>query len=234
MTDSKHRFCNSRLALRLRGTTALLLLGSVAVLSAPLQAQVVYKIIGPDGKVTFTDKPNPNGSQTKGMTIVGKNPNDNLAQLPYDLRQAAIKYPVVLYTSKECSSCDAARSLLMGRGVPFTEYTINTNQDIEAYKRITGSDTLPTAMLGGQRLTGFSNSSWTSYLDAAGYPGNSLLPRSYKYPAPTPLAPSDSEETKVKPKADAAPADSNKTPAAPANPAPAAPPAAANPAGITF
>jgi hypothetical protein len=41
--------------------------------------------------------------------------------------------------------------------------------------------------IGAQVVRGMSAESWTSYLDAAGYPKESKLPASYQFPAATPL-----------------------------------------------
>ena len=53
--------------------------------------------------------------------------------LPYPLRQAVQRYPVTLYTSDKCNPCNSARELLQKRGVPFTEKTITTAEDGQAF-----------------------------------------------------------------------------------------------------
>ena len=103
--------------------TLALLLTSAALLgaSAVAQAQVVYRIVGPDGKVTFSDKP-PSADQGKvAATGVGAAGAASATNLPFELRQVVAKYPVVLYTSSDCAPCGAGRSLLTSRGVPFNE-----------------------------------------------------------------------------------------------------------------
>lgn len=163
----------------------------IALALAALPAQAVYKVIGPDGKVTYTDTPPPagTGAQVKPVqAAAGGGPNLN--GLPPELRQAAGKFPVVLYATKDCRPCDNGRQLLQQRGIPFAERVVGTTgNDQSALQQLTGSTTLPVLTVGQQRLTGLTASEWHSYLDAAGYPRESKLPASYKAPAPAALVP---------------------------------------------
>ncbi|CAN5173417.1 hypothetical protein BH10PSE16_BH10PSE16_07170 [soil metagenome] len=204
--------------------------GSLA--SPLLQAQQVYRIIGLDGKVTFSDRPPPPSVSNAKVseTTASAAGGEAFAGLPYELRQVALKYPVVLYTSDNCVPCGAGRSMLTSRGVPFSEKTVSTAVDAEALQRLSGETSLPFLTIGGQQLKGFSDAEWTQFLNAAGYPKSSALPSSYRPPAPAPLvtvaAPtaSASEGTEAK-------TGKTTTPA----PRPVQPPATiSNPAGIRF
>ena len=186
------------------------------------QAQV-YRIVGLDGKVTFSDRA-PDTQLAPTATRGGGAPTAD-AGLPYELRQVTTRYPVTLYTSNDCQPCNSARNLLIGRGVPFSERTITTSEDVEAFKRISGGTSLPFGTIGGQQLQGFSDAEWTQYLDLAGYPKQSQLPANYRRPAATPLV-AVVEKKAPAPAPEAAPRS---------DPAPAAPTATpTNPAGIVF
>lgn len=208
-----------------------MLAGLLLVLSAGLtSAQQVYRHVGPDGRVTFSDKPITPSSQAHAESVTGAAsaaPDPGNANWPYELRQTASKYPVVLYTSANCGPCQAARSLLIQRGVPFTEKTISTTQDAQALQRLSGDGAVPYATVGGQGLRGFSDIEWTRMLDAAGYAATSQLPRNYRPPTPTPLVAIQAPLTADEPPQTAAPPVAPKTPAVPARPA-------QNPAGIRF
>nr|WP_315489194.1 glutaredoxin domain-containing protein [uncultured Rhodoferax sp.] len=209
--------------------TTSLLLGSAALLCAlGAQAQAVYRIVGPDGKVTFSDKPPANAQQGKiATTGVGAAAASSNSNLPFELRQVTTKYPVVLYTSAQCAPCDSGRALLTSRGVPFNERTIITNEDRAALQRQMGDTSLPYLTIGGQRVRGLSESEWTQYLDAAGYPKTSALPAGYKNAAPSPLVPLPTGTPAPKAPEKAAAASEPVAPPPPTvNPA--------NPAGITF
>ena len=183
--------------------------------------QAVYKIVGPDGKITFSDKPPAPSQQGKLASAGSGGDSGGSADLPYELRQVSSKYPVTLYTSSACSPCDAARSFLKARGIPFAERTVTTQADADALQRLAGDNTLPFGTIGLQKLRGFTPTEWTQYLDAAEYPSNSVLPKSYHFSPASPLVAVQK----------AAPAPKEPAPP-PANPTPSTSPS--NPAGITF
>ena len=156
---------------------------------APLaQAQQVYRIVGPDGKVTFSDQPPPAAITAKVSAAKGS-PAGGVASasLPFELKQVASKYPVTLYSGDNCGPCGAGRSLLTSRGIPFSEKTVTTAEDVQALQRLSGDASLPFMTIGSQQLKGFSDAEWTQFLDAAAYPKSSVLPTSYRAPAPTAL-----------------------------------------------
>ena len=199
--------------------------GSTAVFISSANGQQVFRIVGPDGKVTFSDKP-PAAANAKVTAGTGASASGGAganAALPFELRQVVQKYPVTLYTGENCSPCQSARSLLITRGVPFVEKTVNTSDDSQALLRLSGDNSLPFATIGGQQLKGFSDSEWTQFLNAAAYPSTSLLPASYKQPPATPMVAVTAAP------ANAAPVRAVAAPAA----QPPAPPAA-NPSGIRF
>jgi glutaredoxin len=188
----------------------------------------LYKVVGPDGTVTYTDRPPP-ASIGRPVPMGGRDSGANeaaaaLANLPLELRQVVARYPVTLYTSTDCAPCDSARRLLASRGIPFSERRVLNDDDAEALNRLTGGRSVPTLMIGTQALRGYADSDWHSYLDAAGYPRESRLPRGYQQPAATPLVERQAEA--------AAPAPRPATPP-PAEPA-APPPLPPSPTGIRF
>lgn len=177
---------------RKQTTTHLATLGLLAAWlclgSAPLQAQQVYRIVGPNGQVTFSDQPPPSATgKTSTMDVGSSGPAASGPALPFDLQQVVRKYPVTLYTGTSCGPCGSGRALLTSRGVPFTEHTITTAQDTEALQHLSGGNSLPLLTIGTQQLKGFSETEWADYLNAAGYPKTSELPSGYRNPPPTPL-----------------------------------------------
>jgi len=193
------------------------------VASATL-AQAVYRNVDKNGKVTFSDQP-PTASTQPAAPRTGASTVATNAGLPYELRQVAQRYPVTLYTGEECAPCGAGRSLLITRGIPFDEKTVKSNDDLQALQRLSGKTSLPLLTIGTQQLNGFSDSEWSQYLDAAGYPKSSQLPAGFRNPPAQPLVALKAAEP-------AAPAAAP----APAAPAPAASnqPSPSNPAGIKF
>jgi len=161
----------------------------VTLLVAAAGAHAQFKVVGADGKVTYTDR---EPSQPDGkVTALGAKAPVQAAEpdLPFELRQVTAKYPVTLYTtSGACEPCVQARQYLKQRGVPFSERQAASNEDIEALEKLSGGREAPTLTVGSQVLRGFGSDSWGQYLDAAGYPRESRLPSSYQYRAATPIA----------------------------------------------
>lgn len=203
-------------------TSALLVLGV-----SPLHAQTIYRIVGSDGRVTFSDKPPSSGDQTSALGTGGRAAASDTGSegLPFELRQIASRFPVTLYSGDNCAPCNSGRALLLGRGIPFAERTVATPRDGEALQRLSGDTSLPFLTIGGQKVRGFLESEWTQFLDAAGYPKSPQLPASYRNPPPAPLL-------AVPKPAGAAAGAGRATPEAERPPAPVSSPD--NPAGIIF
>lgn len=158
---------------------------SLGCASMAAQAEI-YKIVGPDGKVTFSDKPPAAAAAPK---LGSPAPGADDGAMPPALRKSMGDFPVRLITQARCAPCDAGRAWLKSRGIPFTERTVQSQDDTAALLRINDKGTLPVLTLGSQVLSGYNNVEWARYLDAAGYPQKSALPKTYEYPAPSALAP---------------------------------------------
>lgn len=203
----------------------------------PANAQGVFRTVGPDGRVTFSDQP-PSAESVRPPAGTSANNGTNASKaanppLPFALRQAASRYPVTLYTSSGCAPCNTGRNLLNRRGVPYVEKTINTPQDAQAMLDMRGETTLPFLTIGSQQIKGFSDTEWTQYLDAADYPQQSALPSNYRRPPATPLVavPADASAKALDTTNPAPERQSVTTPNEPAIPVT---PAKANPSGIRF
>lgn len=189
-----------------------LLLGTLLATALPALAQ--YKVVGPDGKVTYTDRP---PAQGRPLAVESAAPE---VALPYALRQAVSRYPVTLYTAAKCAPCDAGRSWLRARGIPYAEKTISSQAENDALAREVGAAELPALRIGAQPVRGFRAEQWASLFDAAGYPAASQLPPTYRYAAATPLIPPPAPEASAPAEAPALAVEPRPDPA--------------NPAGIRF
>lgn len=202
---------------------------SALLLAGGVQAQV-YRSSGPGG-VSYSDQPPPAQAGRQVAPLGGDTRRSGSATLPYTLSQTVQRFPVTLYTSADCPPCVSGRNLLIQRGVPFSEKTVQSNEDIAALQRLAGASHVPVLTIGGQRLSGYSDQEWSQYLDAAGYPRTSQLPATYQRPAATPLVAQSPVPAAATGTAREAPAPAAATPAEPS----IAPPRnATNPAGIRF
>ncbi|RJG05381.1 glutaredoxin family protein [Noviherbaspirillum cavernae] len=150
------------------------------VCAASAQAQM-YKWVGPDGKVTYSDTPPPKSAtrvETKSLSAGGV----NTAGLPYELAEAARNHPVTLYTTTDCAPCNEGRTLLSQRGIPFTEKTVTSKDDSEQFKKISADGKLPFLLVGRGKERGFDTDAWNAALTSAGYPETNRLPKGYSNP----------------------------------------------------
>ena len=203
---------------------ARLLPATLLCCAALAQAQL-YKSVGPDGRVTYSDTPPSAAKQLETRPLPSGSATG--AALPYALAQVAKAHPVTLYTSDKCEPCALARNLLAARGVPYAEKTVNGNDDIAALRAAGGQAQLPLLTVGRSKEEGFEEGAWHAALDAAGYPQASQLPAGWRNPPPQSAAPRSAGNA-------AAPA---AAPAAPAGPRAAteAPPATGKaPPGFRF
>ncbi|WP_284614402.1 glutaredoxin family protein [Aquabacterium humicola] len=157
---------------------------------AVLPAFAQYKVVGPDGRITYTDRPPPAAQgQVSAMRRDGAVASTPAAPLPAELRPVVARFPVVLFTAPECELCDNARTMLKQRGIPLTERQVMRQEDLVAVERATGSRGMPAMTVGAQAINGWSSSQWNALLDLAGYPRESKLPRDYQAAAPQPITP---------------------------------------------
>jgi glutaredoxin len=157
----------------------------------------MYKWVGPDGKITYSDTPPP----ATAKQVERKNLQDggiSVADLPFELAEAVRNNPVTLYTTANCGACDSARSLLNRRGVPFKEKTITSADDISKLHDAGGESQLPFVTVGRSKQQGFESGAWNSLLSAAGYPESSILPRNYQAPKAEAAAPKAAPKSAAK------------------------------------
>jgi len=166
---------------------ALALLIAVGLSSQALAAP--FKWVDEKGRVVYGDRPpDDSARQLGGAGFVSREPGDP-SVLPQGLREVVRRSPVVLYTGRNCEPCQTARDHLNARGVPFTERTLSTEADVNAFRSL-GFETMavPSLRVAGNRLTGFEANTWRQALDDAGYPARSTLPAAWRAPDPSPLA----------------------------------------------
>ncbi len=150
---------------------------------ANVQAGELYRSVDKEGKVHYGDTPLWDTEDVEELKVAKEPPPDE--SLPYETRRAMQNFPVTLYTFPECATaCEKARDFLNKRGVPFTEKSLVKQEDIDAFRKDSGSSQLPAATVAKTWLRGFQEEQWNQELDFAGYPKANL-----KYRPPRPAAP---------------------------------------------
>lgn len=146
-----------------------LLLSCLTIMSLDAQAGELYRWVDSSGIVHYSDMPPPKTEQAETKRFSSAGGSDE--GLPYETLRAKQNFPVTLYVGPGCGeTCDRARSLLSKRGIPFSEKSLKTKEEIEAFKQLSGSDGIPVLAVGKTYLSGFLADRWQSELDIAGYP----------------------------------------------------------------
>ncbi len=154
----------------MKSSLAISLLAVAIALPTVSDAQQVYRWVDNDGRVQYSDQPPPPGTKNVQEKNVGGNSiqNNDLSLVAQDAQK---KNPVIMYSSECGESCDAAKAYLNKRGIPHT--VVDPTRSLELNKKFkeeTGGVVVPVLKVGEKRLSGWSESTWASALDTAGYP----------------------------------------------------------------
>lgn len=144
-----------------------LLILCLALGAASASAQT-YRWVDANGRTVFSDTPPPGTTKTVSKTSDKATPDDGL---PFAVKKAAEAFPVTLFTTPDCvDECKQARSLLNGRGVPFTERMVVKPDEVAELKQLVGDAFVPSLRVGKQSARGFESTAYNNLLDLAGYP----------------------------------------------------------------
>ena len=126
-------------------------------------AQTLYKSVGADGRVVYSDKPPVTGAVEKTMklenlpvsVVPGASPTPQAAAAPDAPPAATPRGDVVLYMATWCGYCKAAKSYLAGKGIAYRELDIDTPSGKAAFKQL-GARGVPVLLTNGQKIAGFT------------------------------------------------------------------------------
>jgi len=167
-----------------------LLLSCLAMMPSGAQADELYRWVDAKGKVHYGDVPPADAAQV--TTIKSPAAAAPVEDMPYETRRAQQNFPVTLYAADNCAeACNQARELLKKRGIPFSEKRLQTQEEIDAFKALSGSDSTPTLAVGKTFLKGFLSTQWHGELDIAGYPKTAPYRAPGALPASAPAATSE-------------------------------------------
>ena len=151
----------------------------------------VYKWVDEKGVTHYSDAPPPPSNKAAKAKVELKSfsGGGGAVELPAELAAAVRDRPVTLYSTAQCEACDQARAMLLARGIPFREKTVNTADDQAALKKAGSNGQLPLLLVGRGKQIGFEQSSWDVLLSDAGYPVQKIIPPNYQNPPPVAAAP---------------------------------------------
>ncbi len=168
----------------------ILLLACLAIMPLDAQAGDLFRWVDKAGNVNYGDIPPLDATDVERLKFSSE-PAQN-KDLPNETRISLQNFPVTLYVGDGCSdTCDLGRSMLIKRGIPFSEKLLRTRQDVEAFKQLSGiNGVIPVLQVGKDFLQGFSEILWDRELDIAGYPKSASNTKSVAPPLrPEPFTP---------------------------------------------
>ncbi|MDP3032408.1 MAG: glutaredoxin family protein [Rhodocyclaceae bacterium] len=140
-------------------------LASMVVLSATL-----YKSVGPDGKISYSDQPPRQGQVVMTRTFeVGPSTSlppsaaDQLERMKSAKTAAAPAAGVVLYSAAWCGYCQKAKAYLADKRIPYREVDIDTKDGLATFAQAGGGKGVPLLTAGTQRVQGFSVAAYNAF-----------------------------------------------------------------------
>jgi glutaredoxin len=139
-------------------------------------ADTLYKSVGPDGGVVYSDKPLA-GSQVEKTLEYTPGPSSPLPdyvlryqeELEKQAKQRAAGAQRTdntpqLFTTSWCGFCRKAKAYLAGKGISYTEHDIETPDGMAALVSVGGgSRGVPILAWRGKRVQGFSEASYDAF-----------------------------------------------------------------------
>lgn len=154
-------------------------LALVVVFAPAMGADMVYKVVEPDGTVRYSDQPPSVGGAVDTLEFrhLPSSPlPDSVLRFRAEMekrisaRAAQTRDPqrgeVRLFTAQWCPHCKRAKADLAKRGVSYTEFDIETADGMAAFIQASGRS-VPLLVTSGARVVGYSGGSYDRILFSA-------------------------------------------------------------------
>ena len=139
----------------------LMAIGFLLLLFFDVEAHaVVYKIIGADGRVSYTDKEPPPTEKTEKLKLQTYTGTPSVSSL-----KDAVKRVTIL-SAQWCGVCTRAKAYMTKRKIDFEEWDIDKSDYARAKMNELGAKGVPVILVGKQKMVGFSEDGLEDLLKA--------------------------------------------------------------------
>jgi glutaredoxin len=140
-----------------------LLLFALLVCAALDARADIYKVVGPDGKISYTDKePQTVGAKSEKLKIQTYSGAPSVSNSGTSVRK------VTILSAEWCGICTRAKNYMKSRGIAFEEWDIDRSDFARAKMRELGARGVPVILAGGQKMVGFSEAGLDAMLKKSG------------------------------------------------------------------
>ena len=131
--------------------------------SAPAALAEIYKVVGADGKVSYSDKePQPNSGKTEKLKIQTYSGPPAVSAYNGSVRKVSI------LSAQWCGVCTRAKAYMKERKIAFEEWDIDQSEYARGKMNELGAKGVPVILVGKQKMVGFSPEGLDAMLKNAG------------------------------------------------------------------
>lgn len=131
-----------------------------AVAFGPTAGAGVYKVTGPDGKVTYTDS-HAKGADAKVETV-------EIDAYSGSAESSAASRKVTIFTTEWCGVCRKAKSYMASHGIAYDEFDIEKSPSAKNRFDRLGGRVVPVILIGTEKMMGFSPVRFEAMLRGSG------------------------------------------------------------------
>jgi len=146
-----------------------LLLAVFLLSSYHVQAAKLYKWVDEDGNVSYHSQPPRDDSKYK---VEEKDFGYQLesSRKSGEIKNRDRKFPITLYMTPKCATCDLVRQYLNSKKLPYSELNVQGNTAMQAeLKRVSGKLEVPVVTIGNGLVRGYSLEELNKQLIEVGY-----------------------------------------------------------------